>query len=500
MDEPLLKAKGIVKRFPGVLALDGVNLDLYRGEVHIIVGENGAGKSTLAKCLLGAYIPDAGEIFLSGNQVKFRNSKDALGMGISAVYQEFNLIPYLNVAQNIFFSREFMSKIPGIVDSKKMHEEAKKILHSFSVDYIDTKNKVKHLGVAEQQMVEIAKTISRKPQILILDEPTAPLSEREVEALFNKIHTLKKNGLAIVYVSHRMQEFDQIGDRITVLRDGRYIDTVKVGEISNDELVKMMVGRDISQVYSRQINTITEEALRVEGACDRNGKVKDVSIKVGKGEIVGLAGLVGAGRTELAKLIFGIDKMTKGSVFVYQKKVNPKSPVTMMKSGVGLLPENRKAQGLAIDLSVSWNILAVSLSLFFPRLFINGKKVRKESAKLAKEQRVITPSVNQIIKYLSGGNQQKVVVAKWLSTNCDIIIFDEPTRGIDVGAKMEIYKLLDSLAAEGKAILMISSELPEIVGLSDRIYVLHEGQVSMEYRRGEMTEEQIAAKMLGVEV
>jgi ribose transport system ATP-binding protein len=500
MEKPILRAEGIIKKFPGVVALDNVEIELFPGEVHIIVGENGAGKSTLSKCLLGAYIPDSGNIYINDKKVSFRNSKDALAEGITAVYQEFNLVPYLNVAQNIFFTREYMSKVPGIVDSRKMHEEAGKILKSLNVDYIDTRAKVKTLGVAEQQMVEIAKALSTNPKILVFDEPTAPLSEREVEALFKKIHQLKKAGIAIIYVSHRMHEFEQIGDRITVLRDGKYIGTVKIDEVNDDELVKMMVGRDISQVYHRTENSHDAEALRVENLCDKKGKVKDVNFYVKKGEIVGLAGLVGAGRTETAKLIFGIDDIHKGKVYINGEEIIPKSPVQMTASGVGLLPEDRKGQGLAIDLSVAWNILAVSMKIFFPKVLLSEKKVNAISDRYAKERKVATPSVDQVIRFLSGGNQQKVVIGKWLSTDCDILIFDEPTRGIDVGAKMEIYALLDKLAAEGKAILMISSELQEVIGLSDRIYVLHEGSVAGEFNRGDMTEEQVAAKMLGVEV
>ncbi len=499
MQNPILSAQGISKRFPGVQALDKVDFDLYPGEVHIIVGENGAGKSTLSKCILGAYLPEEGEIYIEGKKVSIKSSKDALGFGITAVYQEFNLIPYLSVAQNIYFNREFMSKIPGMVDMKKMHEEAKKILSSLNVDYIDTKTKVKHLGVAEKQMVEIAKALSFKPKIIIFDEPTAPLSEREIEAFFKQIHKLKAAGIAIVYVSHRMHEFDQIGDRITVLRDGKYIGTVRVDSISDDELVKMMVGRDVSQVYKRTENEHTGEALRTENICDKKGKVRNVNITVNKGEIVGLAGLVGAGRTELARLIYGVDDIYKGNVYIKGEKVSVKSPEQMVKLGLGLLPEDRKGLGLALKMSVAWNIVSVSLRDMFPKLFINSQKISDAAEENIKELRIMTPSPHRIIKFLSGGNQQKVVIAKWLNTDSDILIFDEPTRGIDVGAKMEIYTLMDKLAAEGKAILMISSELQEVIGLSDRLYILHEGKIVSESKRGELSEEEIGLRMLTVE-
>lgn len=499
MQDPILSVKGISKSFPGVQALNHVDFDLYPGEVHIIVGENGAGKSTLAKCILGAYIPEEGTCFIEGKQVAFSSSKDALKNGIAAVYQEFNLIPYLNVAQNIFFNREFMSKIPGIVDSRAMHAEAQKILASLDIDYIDTGSKIKELGVAQQQMVEIAKALATHPKIMVFDEPTAPLSEREVDAFFKKIHQLKASGMAIIYVSHRMHEFELIGDRITVLRDGNYIGTVRVGEITDDELVKMMVGRDVSQVYVRTPNDHTEEALRVEGLCDKKGKVKDVNLHIRKGEIVGLAGLVGAGRTELAKLIFGIDTVHTGRIYIKGEQVVPRSPDQMMRLGVGLIPEDRKGQGLALKLSVAWNTLAVNLRYLFPRLLIDEKERIEITERYVREMKVVTPSIHRMIRFLSGGNQQKVVIAKWLSTDSDILIFDEPTRGIDVGAKMEIYALLDRLAAAGKAILMISSELQEVIGLSDRLYVLHEGKIVSESVRGELDERQIGLRMLAVE-
>lgn len=492
----VLEVKHATKRFPGVTALDDVSFDLRAGEVHILVGENGAGKSTLAKIILGAHIPEEGEIYLHGEKQDFKSSKDALEKGISSVYQEFNLVPYLNVAQNIFFAREYNSNIPGIVDSKKMHKEAKELLLSLGVDYIDTKRRVKYLSVAEQQMVEIAKALSTDPKIIIFDEPTAALSEREVKAFFEKIHQLKKAGIAIVYVSHRLYEFEQIGDRMTVLRDGKYIGTENVGEISDDDLVKMMVGRDISQVYVRTPNDHTEEVLRTEGLSNRNKTVKNANIRVNKGEIVGLAGLVGAGRTELANMIFGIDKPASGKVFIHGEEVIPNSPHQMRKKGIGLLPEDRKKQGLATRHSIAWNVLTVSLRDYFPKFFVSDKKLADISNQFIKDYNIKTSGSDKVVKFLSGGNQQKVVVAKWLSADSDIIIFDEPTRGIDVGAKMEIYALMDALALQGKAIIMISSELPEVIGLSDRLYVMYEGDIVGEYVNDELTIEEIGSKMM----
>lgn len=499
MGEIILAAKGITKWFPGVKALDDVDFDLKKGEVHILVGENGAGKSTLSKALLGAsaYVPDSGEIFFEGEKVVFKSAKDGLARGIAAVYQEFTLVPYLNVSQNIFLNREPKNKF-GLVDHKKMEKESTKILKSLNSDYINVKAYVKTLSVAEQQMVEIAKALSFNPKIMVFDEPTATLSEREVESLFERIHKLKEAGIGIIYVSHRMQEFKFIGDRITVLRDGKKIDTVGVHDISDMDLVNMMVGRDISQVYHRSANPYKGEVLRTKNLSDKAGRVKDVSIVLNKGEIVGLAGLVGAGRTELAKLIFGVDVVDKGSIFINGKAVHALSPVRVVKHGLGMVCEDRKRQGLALKDSVAWNIIAVSLKKFFPKLFISQKKIVEIAEEYKKKLRIATPDVYRECRYLSGGNQQKVVLSKWLSADTDILIFDEPTRGIDVGAKMEIYALMDKLALDGKSILMISSELPEVIGMSDRIYIMREGSIVNECSREEFSADEIGAKMLGI--
>ena len=470
METPILTARGITKVFPGVTALDKVDFDLKPGEVHILVGENGAGKSTLAKCLLGAYTPEEGDLHLEGEKVVFLTAKDALKKGIAAVYQEFTLVPYLNVAQNIFLNREYLLKT-GLLDNRRMHREAAEILDKLNCGSIDTRTIVRKLSVAEQQMVEIAKALSFQPRIMVFDEPTATLSEREVDSLFEQIHNLKRSGIGIVYVSHRMQEFLRIGDRITVLRDGKRIGTYGIREKTVEELVNLMVGRDISQVYHRSKNPVGEVVLKTDKLSDKAGRVKNVDIEIRKGEIVGLAGLVGAGRTELAKLIFGIDPLGGGTVHLKGSKVVPREPSHVIKYGIGLVPEDRKRSGLALKDSVAWNILAVSLKKFFPRFFVNDKKLGTVAEDYKQLLRIITPSVHRACRFLSGGNQQKVVLAKWLSAGPEILIFDEPTRGIDVGAKLEIYAIMDKLACEGKAILMISSELPEVLGMSDRIYV-----------------------------
>jgi ABC-type sugar transport system ATPase subunit len=497
MDKTILRVHSITKKFPGVKALDSIDFDLKKGEVHILVGENGAGKSTLAKVILGAYVPDEGEIFFEGEKVAFKTTKDALEKGIAAVYQEFTLVPYLNVAQNIFFNRE-PRNIFGIIDHKKMERESEALLKSLNCEYINVNAYVKKLSVAEQQMVEIAKALSYNPKIMVFDEPTATLSEREVDSLFERIHKLKEAGLGIIYVSHRMQEFKYIGDRITVLRDGKKIGTVGIDEINDKDLVNMMVGRDISQVYHRSNNVYSDEVLRVDRLSDKIGRVKEASLVVKKGEIVGLAGLVGAGRTELAKLIFGVDPINGGKVYIKGKETNVTSPMQMVKNNVGMVCEDRKRHGLALGDSVAWNIMAVSLKKYFPKFMISYNKMYGIVNQYKTQLRIATPDVYRTCKFLSGGNQQKVVLAKWLSMDVEILVFDEPTRGIDVGAKIEIYGLMDKLATEGKAILMISSELPELIGMSDRIYVIREGRIVGEYERSEFAADGIAAKMLGV--
>ena len=377
-----------------------------------------------------------------------------------------------------------------------MEAEAQELLQSLNCEYIDVKSYVKNLSVAEQQMVEIAKALSFKPRIMVFDEPTATLSEREVDSLFAQIHRLKAEGIGIIYVSHRMQEFPLIGDRITILRDGVKIKTVGINDCTNEELVNMMVGRDVSQVYVRTENKHSGVALKAENLCDYHGRVQNVNLTVEKGEIIGIAGLVGAGRTETAELLYGIQPIKSGQVYIDGKPVSIKSPIQATKLGIGLVSEDRKKQGLALDESIALNTVAVSLKKIFPKFFLSYKKIREVALDYKNQLRIATTSVNKACKYLSGGNQQKVVLAKWLSFDPDILIFDEPTRGIDVGAKMEIYGLMNRLASEGKAIIMISSELPEVIGMSDRIYIMHEGRMVGEVHRSEFDSEAIGARMM----
>ena len=492
----LLKAEGICKQFPGVQALDDVPFDLKAGEVHVLLGENGAGKSTLMKILAGAYQPDAGKIFLNDQEVTFHNPRQAQDAGIAIIYQEFNLVPYMNVAHNIFLGR-FPRKNGFLLDHKKMHADASKLLKSLYLD-LDTNANAITLGTGQQQMVEIAKALSVNSKVLIMDEPTASLTETEIEHLFMIIRSLKKDGIGIIYISHRLQEVKEIGDRVTVLRDGKFIGTKDVKEVEIADLVTMMVGRNIEDLFERTYQPRGEEALRVEDlGCGK--RLKGACLNVHCGEIVGLAGLVGAGRTELARAIFGVDRYETGKVIVFGKEMHPTSPAQMVDAGISLLPEDRKNQGLCLILPTSDNVVMASLKKLFPNFLVNNRKEKSFVAKYIKDLRIATPSPKRIVQFLSGGTQQKVVLAKWLCTEARIFIFDEPTRGIDVGAKAEIHGFMNELVKNGAAVLMISSELPEVIGMSDRIFVMREGRVIAEISKEEATQEKIIAYAMGGE-
>lgn len=495
--QPVLEARGIVKQFPGVRALDGVDFAVRAGEIHVLIGENGAGKSTLSKILMGIHTADEGEILLDGHPVRIRTPLEARRHGIGGVYQEFMLVPWLNVAQNIFLNRE-PRRWKGLpfVDHRRMCDESRRLLSSFGVE-IDTRAPVKHLETALQQMVEIARVLSTEPRVLVLDEPTAVLTGREVNRLFERVNKLRSQGVAIIYISHRLQEIRQIGDRVTVLRDGKRIGTVNIKDVTDDELVQMMVGRSIFQMCPRNRREPGAEALRLKAVSVRGGP-KSVDFVVHYGEIVGLAGLVGAGRTELVRGIFGIDPIESGEVYLDGRRIMPRSPAQMIGLGVGLLSEDRKRFGLALQSTVAWNTVMASLRRHFPRGVIKEQKVANIAQEYVEKLRIATPSVHRPVRFLSGGNQQKVVMAKWLDTKAKIIIFDEPTRGIDVGAKAEVHALMDQLAQEGAAIIMISSDLPEVLGMSDRIYVLSQRHIVGEVAYNEASQEKIAALMLGV--
>lgn len=486
----LLEMNHITKVFPGVKALDDMSFNLKPGEVHVLIGENGAGKSTLMKILAGAYSPDGGELFIEGKKVTRFNPIAAQKNGIGIIYQEFNLIPYLSVAENIFI--DHMPRKAGVlVDKKKMHEKAKALLDSMKMN-VDTHAHAHSIPVAQQQMVEVAKALTHDIKILIMDEPTASLTDLEIEKLFEIVRSLTARGIGIIYISHRLQEIPIIGDRITVLRDGKYIATRGVKEITTEEMVKMMVGREITDLYKRDRQAPGEVVLKVENLSSTKEKLKDINLELRRGEIVGLAGLVGAGRTELVRALFHVDAYDSGNICLFGKEVDKSStPQQVIDCGLSLVPEDRKRQGLSLILPISQNIVMSSMKKLQPYGIIRSKVEKKVVDQYIKDINVITPSREQLAGNLSGGNQQKVVLAKWLCTKADIIIFDEPTRGIDVGAKGEIYALMNELVKEGKAILMISSELPEIIGMSDRIYVMRNRRIVSELKSSEATQELI---------
>jgi ribose transport system ATP-binding protein len=491
----ILQMKGIAKRYPGVVALDGVDLEVRRGEVHILLGENGAGKSTLMKILAGAVQRDAGTIALDGRECELATPRAAQTAGVSIIYQEFNLVPHLTVAENIFLGREPRGPVPGLIGTARLRADAARLLRELEVA-IDPGAVVADLGVAEQQMVEVAKALSVEAKILVLDEPTSALSDKEIAQLFKVIRALRARGVALIYISHRMEELFQIGDRVTVMRDGRYIATREIPQTTLPELVSLMVGRDLTEHFPKKPVAPGEELLRVEHL-SRAGVLHDISLTLRRGEVVGLAGLMGSGRTELARAIFGADPVTAGRVTVKGREVKVGSPRQAIGLGLGLLTEDRKRQGLVLCLDIRANTCLASVDRFSAAGVVDGRRETAAAQKLTADLRVKTPGLHQRVVNLSGGNQQKVVLAKWLCCEADILIFDEPTRGIDVGSKVEIYQLINRLAAEGKAILMISSELPEILGMSDRILVMNRGRIAGEFTAAEATQEKILHCALG---
>ncbi len=492
MSAQLLRMEGISKSFPGVKALSKVRLDLNYGEVLALVGENGAGKSTLMKILSGVYQKDEGEIYLEGNKVEIPNAKAAQEMGISIIHQELNLMPDLTVAQNIFIGREPRTGFNFFLKEKELNEKTAELLEKLNIN-LNPKETVSDLTVAKQQMVEIAKALSYNAKIIVMDEPTAALTESEIKTLFDLIENLKNKGVGIIYISHRMEELKVISDRITVMRDGQYIDTLYTKDTDMKKVISLMVGRHI-QDESRPTTTVSKEAetvLEVKNLSTKNF-LENISFTLKKGEILGFAGLMGAGRTEVARAIFGADKIDEGQIFINGKEVKINKPEDAVKHGIAYLSEDRKRYGLMLEMDVNSNILISSLSNYVNWLtFVNDSKGYVTSEEYVKSLKIKTPSIKQLAKNLSGGNQQKIVIAKWLAKNCDILIFDEPTRGIDVGAKTEIYQLLNELAQQGKSIIMISSELPEILRMSHRIIVMCEGRITGELTNEEASQEKI---------
>lgn len=486
-EQVLLKMKNIHKRFPGVYALKDVHYELRSGEVHALLGENGAGKSTLIKVLGGIYIADEGEIFIEGKKVELKGVKDAQKNGIAIIHQELVLVPYMTVAENIFLGREAGSGI--LADRAKMTKDAQALLDAYDMK-IDAGSLVKDLTIAQQQMVEIVKAISYDSKILVMDEPTSSISDKEVAGLFNIMRTLTAKGVGIVYISHKMSELEEICDRVTVMRDGEYVGTREVKEITKDDLIAMMVGRELTNYYTRDYMEPGPELLRCEHISD--GKmVKDVSFTVHSGEIVGFAGLVGAGRSETMKAIFGLTPDSSGEIYIKGQKTEIHSPVEAMKHGIALVPEDRKKEGLYKVQSVRFNSTIEVLGQFIKGIFVDNKKEKEITQKYIDMMATKTPAQEQVIGNLSGGNQQKVIIGRWLATAPDILILDEPTRGVDVGAKSEIYAIMNELVKTGIAIIMISSELPEIINMSDRIYVMAEGRVAGSIDHEEVTQEAI---------
>lgn len=488
-DRPLLELSGISKQFPGVKALDQVSLEIYPHEVHMVLGQNGAGKSSLMKVLYGAYHADEGKIRLKGEIIRIASPADARRLGIALISQEFTLVPYLDLAQNIFLGRQPVNAYTGKINHALMHAEAKKLLDALGL-HLDTHAPAHGLGVAQQQLIEIAKALSQNARVLVMDEPSSALSDHEVEKLFEVIRRLKSEGVAIIYISHRMAEVFQLGDRITVLRDGKRVASLLPTETTPDDLVKMMIGRSVDTGYRTQFCEQPGAALlEVGGLCSGNGTT-NVSLVVRAGEIVGLSGLVGSGRTELVRAIFGADSVIKGELKLFGQPYQPE-PSAAVRRGLALVPESRKQEGLALIHGVGDNLISAGMKRLFPNTWFRAGVARRAASALIERMRISTPNAERVVKTLSGGNQQKVVIGKWLCAESRCFIFDEPTRGIDVGAKAEIFSLIEQLVDAGSAVLMISSELPEIVAVCDRSYVMREGRIVGELARHELSETNI---------
>lgn len=489
MGEPILQVRGITKLFPGVRALDKVHLELNEGEVVCLVGENGAGKSTLIKVLSGVHMPDEGEIILDCKPVHFKGPMDAIKAGFSVVYQEHKLMRNLTVAENIYFGRFPMLK-GGLVDFRTLNRNTQKILDDLGMDIRPTA-KVETLNSSQSQMVEIAKAYSVGARIMILDEPSASITDTELNKLFEIINKLKKQGKSFIYISHRLKELFEIGDRVVVFKDGHYVGQEDIKNVTVDKLVSMMVGRDIGKVYRPKDRPIGQEVLRVEGLS--NDRVTDCSFNVHAGEIVGFAGLVGSGRSELMESLFGFRRKSGGKIFIDGKEVHISRPKDAINSGLGFVTEDRKTTGLILNQSVGFNTSFAILDRLSKLGFVDRKEESRLVDESIKQLSVKTPSPRQEAGNLSGGNQQKVILSKWLLANPRLLICDEPTKGIDVGTKQEFYNILDDLAREGKAIIVVSSELPEVIGLSNRIYVMNEGRIVKELGEDQMDEETIAS-------
>ncbi|NMB88540.1 MAG: sugar ABC transporter ATP-binding protein [Chloroflexi bacterium] len=488
MSDYILELRNISKRFSGVEVLHGVSFSLRPGEVHALLGENGAGKSTLVKVMTGIHQPDGGEIYLNGERVTFDDTLASRQAGITAIYQELSLFPDLDVAENIFIGRQPTTRA-GRIDWKTLYREAGRLLDSLGVQ-LDLKQKARSLSIAQQQMVEIARAFSVNARILIMDEPTSALTLNEVSDLFKLVRRLRDEGTAITFISHRLEELYELADRVTILRDGYYVDTRPIQGVERDELIRMMVGRTISNLFPKQDVPAGETVLKVKNLT-RSGVFRNISFELRKGEILGMAGLVGAGRTDVARALFGVEPATSGSIEIEDREVKITSPEQAIRMGVAYVPEDRQAHGLIPPMSIVANISLPLLKEYATAGWVKERDERSSTYEAARQMELRAKNMWQKARELSGGNQQKVVLAKWLATQPRILILDEPTRGIDVGTKAAVHALMSKLAAEGMAILMISSELPEVLGMSDRVLVMREGQITAHFTRQEATQEKI---------
>ncbi|MBI3766404.1 MAG: sugar ABC transporter ATP-binding protein [Ignavibacteriales bacterium] len=486
--------RNICKQYPGVLALSDVSFDLHAGEVHCLLGENGAGKSTLMKILSGALRKDKGSILIDGTEIEFHSPGDAQKHGIGMIYQDFKLVPELSVAENILLGSEPTKHRSPFIDYEKMHELARAAIAQVGEE-IPTTTAIKDLSVAQRQIVEIAKAISKKVRIIAMDEPSAPLTEKELKNLFAVIRRLKSEGVGVIYISHRLEEIFEIGDRLTVLRDGTFIHHCSIEEANRRSLVRWMVGRELEQEYPKIELKRGKEILRIERL--HAGMLHDINLALHRGEILGLAGLVGAGRTELARVIFGADPPDSGNIFLEERTINPHSPREAIDLGIGLLTEDRNKYGLIMQMSVKENISLSNLKEVLKGVFINRSRENQIAKQFTSELRIKTPTIEQEVEHLSGGNRQKVVLARWLFTKSKLLIFDEPTAGIDVGVKFEIYNLINQLAADGVGVIVISSDLPELLGMSDRVAVMCEGRIAGVLAREEATQERVMTLATG---
>jgi len=494
--QALLQLERINKSFPGVRALHDVTMRVLPGEIHGLLGENGAGKSTLMKVLNGVYQADSGRILWQGQEVSIQSPHEAQAQGISMIHQELALVGYLDAGKNIFLGREPKGRVPGTIDRRTMYREAKAIIDELGLE-IDVRRPVRLFSLAQQQMIEVAKALSLDARLIVMDEPTSSLTDREVETLFNQMRKLRDRGVAVIFISHRLDEIFEICDRVTVLRDGELVATSPIEDLTREILIKQMVGREVDQIYEKRTDEPTRKIILSVDNLRRGNVVRDVSFNLYKGEILGIAGLVGAGRTELVETIFGVHPASGGTIKIEGEPVTIRRPDQAIRQGIGFVTEDRKGQGLFPVLNVAANITMNRLGKLVNAILVNWGKVRNLAEEYIKRLDIRTPSTQQRVSNLSGGNQQKVIIARWLTLNPRVLILDEPTRGIDVGAKSEIYRLMQRLASSGVSIIMVSSELPEVLGVSDRILVMHEGRIAGEFDPQTATQDQLMTAATG---